>query len=98
MRLIKRDGRVGLAVGKLYQMVGNYLRACQAEYQKTELAECGEDVVIYPNVSFVCPQNIYIGSHSHLGGGNDKGIRESESEDRRLVSDCQSYYFCVKRA
>lgn len=86
MRLIKRDGRVGLAVGKLYQMVGNYLRACQAEYQKTELAECGEDVVIYPNVSFVCPQNIYIGSHSHLGGVM---IRASERAKVKIGDWCQ---------
>ena len=39
MSLIKLEGKIGQMVGKLYQKIKNYLNACLAAYQKTELIE-----------------------------------------------------------
>lgn len=86
MKRMKRNRKVRQAIGKIGERFKNYLDVCVAEYQKTELGWCGRDVVIYPNVSIVFPKNIFIESHTHIGGCM---IRASERSKIKIGKWCQ---------
>jgi acetyltransferase-like isoleucine patch superfamily enzyme len=61
--------RVGLlrALGKLFTRAEEFVYWCVQEHQKSRLASCGEDVMLYPGVSLMLPEKIHIGSHTHIG-------------------------------
>ena len=61
MRLIKAF------IGRILFIITKFLHIFIEAYYLSLIRECGEDVVLYPRVSFVGAKFISIGSHTHIG-------------------------------
>ncbi len=54
-------------IGMLLLAPLEYTEYYRLDRLKKRLAACGDDVFLYPGVSFDVPETISIGSHSHIG-------------------------------
>jgi maltose O-acetyltransferase len=83
-RLVMLMKRLGLlkVFGRWILRFHQFTDLCIEEHQKSLLGSCGQDVMLYPGVTFIAPETIHIGNHTHIGerahirGGGEVRIGE----------------------